>query len=178
MMSRFCKWVLDVLGWEVIGISILQNIDKAVLAVAPHTSSWDFFLALFVRKAYKFDSRFLGKKSLFKPPLKFIFEWLGGYPVDRKHKTDLVKQCIDIFNQHNKFLLALAPEGTRKAGGKFKSGFYHIAQGANVDIILTTFDFEHKKVIFEPCFQLTGDSKVDIAKIEQHFSGIKGKNDL
>ena len=176
MARIFCKWVLDLLGWKVHGIAHIHNTNKAVLVVAPHTSNWDFFLAIFVRNAYEFDSRFLAKASLFTPPLNYLFKWLGGYPVDRKSKSDLVQQCIDIFNNHDRFLLSLAPEGTRKGTGNFKSGFYHIAIGANVDIILTTFDFEHRIVSFEPCFDLTGDVKEDILRIEKYFEGVKGKN--
>jgi len=170
------KGLLRIFGWKVMGSTILKTWDKSVLVVAPHTSNWDFILALVVRKAYDFDSKFLGKASLFRPPFGGIFRWLGGYPVNRQKKSDIVQQSIQIFDQHDRFILALSPEGTRGGNGKFRSGFYHIARGANAQIILVTFDYGKKQVRFENCFALTGNSEEDIPKIEKYFEGVQGKN--
>lgn len=103
--------------------------DKFVIAVIPHTSSWDFPLGLLVRSVMDIDVKYLGKDSLFKGPFGGLFRWLGGYPVDRSKNNNFVDTVIDIFKREEKFSTAIAPEGTRKKVDQLKTGFYYIAKG-------------------------------------------------
>jgi hypothetical protein len=100
---------------------------------------------------------------------------LGGTPVDRSGSHDVVEQVIKIFNTHNEFILALAPEGTRRKVQKLRTGFYYIAKGAGVPIVPTGFDFEKKQIIIgDPLF--TSDNfDQDMEQLLAFYQPIKGK---
>jgi 1-acyl-sn-glycerol-3-phosphate acyltransferase len=59
----------------------------------------------------------------------------------------LVQQVVQEFEKHDHFLLAMSPEGTRKKVERLKTGFYHIANEANVPILPVGFDFLNKEVV-------------------------------
>ncbi len=174
---RLCwNLFLRLQGWKVVG-EFPHYIQKAVLVMAPHTSSWDFVIGLAIRSKLKlYHFKFLGKDSLFKGPFGFFFRKMGGFPVDRSNNNKMVDQVVDLFNSNEQFILALSPEGTRKKVDKLKTGFYHIAQKANVPIILTGFDFGNKEVSFSKPFYLTNNVDADIQQMLQFYSTIKGKN--
>ena len=174
-MSNFCNLILKFFGWSIIGHVQVQNLKKSVIIVGPHTSWIDFPLGIFVRSAAKLPCMYLGKKSLFRPPLGFLFRAFGGYPVDRSHAQNQVAQVIDIFDAHESFSIALSPEGTRRKVKNFKKGFYYIARGAGAAIIMCTFDFKEKEVRFSDPFWPSQDDEKDIKKIEDHYRGIEGK---
>jgi len=149
--------------------------DKAVYVVVPHTSGWDFIIGILTRGATGLKVKFLGKQELFKPPFGFVFRWAGGFPVDRSKRTSLVEQVAAIFNRHEKFAIAVAPEGTRKKVNSLKTGFYYIARIANIPLILVKLDFGNRIVDFSKPFLTTGNFGKDIEKINRHFQGVKGK---
>ena len=59
---------------------------------------------------------------------------MGGMPVDRSKPGGYVRSVIRAFEDADEMALVIAPEGTRSSTGKWRSGFYHIACGANVPI--------------------------------------------
>ena len=118
----------------------------------PHTSNWDFPIGLLTRRAVGVDIKFLGKHSLFIPPFGWLFRWLGGYPVDRRKRTNLVDSVVDIFNQHDEFVISIAPEGTRKKVDALRTGFYYIARKAGIPILLCSFNYQIRTVLFGPLF--------------------------
>jgi 1-acyl-sn-glycerol-3-phosphate acyltransferase len=71
--------------------------------------------------------------------------------------------------------LSLSPEGTRKKVNQWKSGYYYIAQKANVPIIPIAFDYENKQVIIFDAFTITNDFEKDSEYLESLFTSIKGK---
>src|SRR6187402_3414771 len=126
MLRPLYKLIFNLLGWKIVG-DFPPELRKYIVAVAPHTSNWDFPLGVMTRSILRMKkARFLGKDSLFKPPFGWFFRSLGGYPVNRSGHHDVVHQVIDIFNSHDDFILALAPEGTRKKVEKLRTGFYFI----------------------------------------------------
>ncbi len=175
MLSFLSKLILKAFGWKIEG-KYPDNVKKFIIAVIPHTSNWDFILGLLVRKALKKDIKFLGKSSLFKPPYGWLFRMLGGYPVNRKKSTKLVDAVVDIFNKKESFVVTLAPEGTRSKVERLRTGFYYIALGAKVPILLTAFDFEKKEVRFMELFYPEGNKEKDLQHIRDAFTGIKGRN--
>jgi len=100
---------------------------------------------------------------------------MGGYPVDRSGGKNFVDSAIQIINSHEKFLLHISPEGTRKKVDKIKSGWYYIAKGANVPIIMSRFDWEKKEVTFSPPFYVSDDYDKDVEHLISFFKGAKGK---
>ena len=151
------------------------HLNKFVIAVVPHTSYMDFFLGLLIRKVWNEQINFVGKKSLFTFPFGYIFRRLGGEPIDRSKNNDMVSATVKVFQKREKFRLTIAPEGTRKKVEKWKTGFYYIAKGAQVPIVLIAFDFGKKQVkISEP--MLTTDNKeADFKVYESFFKGVVGR---
>ena len=174
MQQLLAWWYFSVRGLKTEG-QFPFELKKSVLVVAPHTHSFDFFLGLGIRKKMHFEFvHFLGKKELFWGIFGFILKQLGGYPVERSKNSNQVDQVVKIFNQKERFHIALSPEGTRKKVNRLKSGFYHIAKNANVPIVMVALDFEHKKVIFAPPFMTSENEKADKQKIVRFFKGILG----
>ncbi|MBK7483041.1 MAG: 1-acyl-sn-glycerol-3-phosphate acyltransferase [Flavobacteriales bacterium] len=118
-----------------------QGLDVYIVVVAPHTSNWDFFVGLAIRNLAAWAMKFLAKNSLFKPPFRWIFRAVGGYPVDRSKHTNLVDAVIAMFDRGEITKVGITPEGTRKYQPDWKTGFHRIATGAKVPIVLCTFDY-------------------------------------
>lgn len=163
------------LGWRINGA--MPDYPKLVIIVAPHTSNWDFLVGLAARSLLRIrKAQFLGKSQLFKPPFGWFFRILGGHPVDRASSHDMVEQVVKIFDRHEKFILAMAPEGTRKKVHKLRTGFYYIARGANVPIVPVGFDFARKQVVVGPTLFTTENMEKDMEIIVSFYRSIKGKN--
>jgi 1-acyl-sn-glycerol-3-phosphate acyltransferase len=153
------------------------HLPKLVVAVAPHTSAWDFIVGLAVRGALKLNYvHFLGKQELFKPPFGFIFRWLGGTPVDRFSKRNMVEQVVDKFNAADRYTIVLSPEGTRKKVDRLRSGFYHIAAGAGAPILMVGFDFGNRKIMLSEPFYPTGNFEDDTKAMLAFWGPIKGRD--
>lgn len=175
-MQRISKFILfNLLGWKVPN-DFPSDIDKYIIIAAPHTSNWDFPIAVLSKFAKGKDINFIGKHTLFKPPFGFIFRAMGGTPVNRSASKNMVQSIIDIFNEKDKFIFAISPEGTRKKVSKWKTGFYHVAIGAKVPVVMATLDFENKQILINEPYYVTGDQKVDFEYFHNYFKDVKGKN--
>ncbi|MCB0550838.1 MAG: 1-acyl-sn-glycerol-3-phosphate acyltransferase [Phaeodactylibacter sp.] len=176
MFRVISNFLLRTMGWEII-TEYEELPRKCVIIAVPHTSNLDFPIGLMVRSVLGFDAKYVGKDSLFKNPiLGAIMRWLGGYPVDRSKRSNFVDAVVDIFDSKEDFIITIAPEGTRKKVDKLKTGFYYIALGAKVPIIMVKFDWEHKEIVFSKPFHPTGDAEADFAFITSYFRGVKGRN--
>ncbi len=172
-MKFISRFLLKLLGWQLI-VDIPLDLKQFIVAVAPHTSSKDFFLGLLVRSAMDRRIFYLGKKELFDSPVGFLFRWTGGKPVDRKQNSGLVQDVARHFKENKDFAIGIAPEGTRKKVTNFKTGFYYMAREANVPIIPCLFDFEHKVVHFMKPFMPTQDAEKDLDALWAIFRDVKG----
>jgi 1-acyl-sn-glycerol-3-phosphate acyltransferase len=161
------RFMMGICGWRVEGN--LPDIPRMVLIVAPHTSNWDFLTGVRVKLAMRMGARFIGKHTLFHGPLGVFMRWLGGVPVDRSAATGFVEETARVVSESERMTLVIAPEGTRKLTGKWKSGFYRIAVAAGVPIVLTGFDYPRKVIFFGPVVHPTGDYEKDLAEIQSHF---------
>jgi len=174
-MRFFWSLYVWITGWK-IDKNFPYHLDKCVLIVAPHTSAWDFIVGLAIRSVLHLEHvKYLGKDSLFKGPFAFIFKNTGGFPVDRFNKHNLVDQVVELFNSHDKFVLALSPEGTRKKTERLRTGFYHIAKNAGVPIVMIGLDFGKKEVTFADPFYTSNDEAGDFKKIITFFAPLQGK---
>ena len=175
-MKSFSSFIFHkLLGWKFQG-NFPSKLKKYIVIAAPHTSWQDFSIAILARNVSGERINFIGKDSLFKGPFGFIFKALGGSPVDRSKNNNLVDAIVDIFENKEEFRLGLSPEGTRKKVDKWKTGFYYIAKGANVPIVMATLDFGNKQVkVSEPYFT-TDDIEKDFEYFHSFFEGVQGKN--
>lgn len=176
MFSWISKGLLRLWGWKITG-HYPSEVDKLVIAVAPHTSNWDFPVGVLVNSAGKYRANYVGKHTIFRWPFGVFFRWLGGIPVDRSKNHNFVSATVEAFHREKRMHLVIAPEGTRTKVERFKTGFYHIARLAEVPICLCTFNWETKEVFFDPkLFWPTSNEDADIAYIWNYFKGIKGRN--
>ena len=159
---------LRLFGWEVVGTDLVLP-PKMVVASAPHTSSWDMPHTLAVAWCHRIRVHWLGKHTLFRWPLGVVMRWLGGVPVDRTSAAGFVEEAARVLRESERMTLVIAPEGTRRRTGKWKSGFYRIAMAAQVPIVLTGFDYPRKVVFFGPLIEPTGDYEKDLERIQSHF---------
>ena len=175
-MKGFARFILfTLLGWKFEG-DFPRDIKKYVVIAAPHTSWVDFPIAILARMSSGLMINFIGKASLFNGPFGFFFRSLGGTPVDRTKSNNLVDAIVDIFNSKEEFRLGLSPEGTRKKVKTWKTGFYYIAKGANVPIVMATLDFEFKQIKISEPFYLTNNKEKDITFLRGFYLNVKGKN--
>jgi 1-acyl-sn-glycerol-3-phosphate acyltransferase len=168
------RCILSLAGWRMEGR--LPMIPKFVLVGAPHTSNWDLPFTLLMAFAFRARIHWMGKKAIFRRPFKGFFQWLGGIPVQRSQSENLVEQSIQQFQQNERLILTIAPAGTRKRVIKWKSGFYHIACGADVPIVLGFLDYRRKVGGFGPLLYPTGNIAVDMKTIRAFYDGVTGKN--
>ncbi|MEM1135058.1 MAG: aminopeptidase, partial [Bacteroidota bacterium] len=171
LLHLFYRYFLWVIGWKIKG-GRPKSIKKYVLTIAHHTSNWDFPIAVAARPLVNVsDARFLGKASLFKSKIGFIFHWLGGTPVDRSKHNKLVDQVAEKYNHYKKYGITIAPEGTRGYVDRWKTGFYHIAKAANVPVLMAFIDYKNKEIGVHPePFYPSEDMEGDIKKIMSFYA--------
>jgi 1-acyl-sn-glycerol-3-phosphate acyltransferase len=173
MRHWLANMVLKLFGWAAEGS--LADQPKCVLIVAPHTSNWDFPVMLLLAVALRLKVTWMGKHTLFRPPFGWIMRRLGGLPIDRGARRNMVEQAVVSFRAHDRLLLAILPEGTRKRTPYWRSGFYHIALGAHVPIALAFADYRRKVGGIGRMIMPSGDIDADMALIRDFYSGIIGK---
>jgi len=171
--STCANKVLDLTGWYCEPIP--ERYTKAVIAYAPHTSNWDFPLLIGARFANKVNVQWAGKSEMFRWPFISALTFLGGVPIERSKSTNMVQTVVNIFNNQERFLYAMSPEGTRKYQDFWRSGFYYIALEANVPIILYCLDYENKRVTIGDVINVTGDIERDLAAIDMVFKDVEPK---
>ena len=167
------RTVLRLLGWKLEGE--VPDLPKFVVAVAPHTSNWDFVVGVAAMFALDFNLAFIGKHTLFRGPFGPVMRWLGGIPVDRASPHGVVGDSIAAFARMERRVLVIAPEGTRSRVAHFKSGFLHIARGAGVPVMLATLDYGARCVRLGPTFAVGEDIEAERARTEAFFAPIRGK---
>ena len=173
-VQRFIgRSVMRLSGWRFAGE--LPDLPKFVIAVAPHTSNWDFVIGVMTLFSLDIKLNFIGKHTLFRGMFGRWLRSLGGIPADRTKANGLVGDVVDAFNANDRLIVALSPEGTRTLAKGFKTGFLHIAVGANVPIVLAYFDFPNRTVGFGPLFTPTGDIERDLKFVLDFYKPIRGK---
>ncbi len=165
---------LRAIGWKKVGMFPADTGPYVVIA-APHTSNWDFPLMLAMAFLLRSPMAWMGKDALFAFPFGRISRWLGGLPIDRKRANGVVPRSIDLLQSGVVNRLVIPAEGTRAWTPYWKSGFYHIARGAGVPVVLSFLDYETKTGGIGPTVILTGDASVDMARIREFYGTMKGK---
>ena len=167
-LGLFFRLAARLAGWKIIGD--VPNYPKIVLIGAPHTSNWDYLLFLYGITAKRLRINVLIKNTLFWPPLGTILRFLGGIPINRTKSYNVIKQGIEFINAVDETIILIMPEGTRSYTEKWKSGFYHIAYGAKVPLILAKVDAKNKAILVGEEFPISGDYEKDIIQIQARFA--------
>jgi len=172
------SWLfLKLIGWKLEGRPPTE--PKYVLIAVPHTTNWDFPITLAMAFVFDFEIFWMGKDSLFKGWKGPVMRWMGGIAIDRSSSNNVVEQTIEAFNNNERLVVTIPPEGTRSKVDKWKTGFYYIAKGANIPVVMFAFDFENKQIIIAPPYYLTDDMNADMNHFYDFYRDIKGaKPDL
>jgi len=173
MIRKLFEWIWKTWGWKLEGIDP-ETVPKKIYVVLPHTSNWDFPVGYLLKVWKPLDVRWIAKSSLFWGPLGPLARRMGGISVDRDRARNFVTTMIELYNKHDVFSTAIAPEGTRKRVDRLKTGFYRIAVGAQVPIIYTKFDWKNKIVHFaEP--RIAADTvEEELAYLAEYFKDVVG----
>ena len=178
MGNAFTRWlgdmILKLMGWKVAGK--LANEKQAVLIGGPHTSNQDLFLALGCALSVGLKFSWMMKKEAFFWPLGGLWKALGGIPIDRKAKLDIVGQMKEFLASQDKVWLGLTPEGTRSKVERYKTGYLRIAMGTNTPVFIVGVDGRDQTVTLDKIWELTGDIEADNAAIKSYiettYSGV------
>ena len=168
LTRRLGAAVMRLTGWKFSG-ELFPDQKKFVCIVAPHTSNWDFPTGIAAMFAIGIRVSFLGKDTLFKFPLGLVMRFLGGFPVDRASKSDVVTQTVELVERSERIIITLAPEGTRRAVMQWRTGFWWIAHKAKIPIVPIVLDFSTREIRVHPLFHTTGDADRDVATLRAHF---------
>lgn len=171
----FSKMVLALTGWKVVG-EIPPQVKKCVVIGAPHTSNWDFPVFLMTAFTLKLNAHWMGKHTLFRFPIRSLMTWLGGIPVRREIRDDMVAKATEMFHTSDELIIALSPEGTRKATARWHTGFWHIAQKAKVPIYLAFVDFGTKQCGVYGELHTSGNVEDDMKWIKHFYSRFQGRH--
>ena len=163
------------MGWKITNV-IPPGTMKCVIAVAPHTSYWDFVIGRLAYWVMGVKASFLIKKEAFKFPIKRFLMHMGGIPVDRGRSSKMVDQIVDLFDKSEKLVIVITPEGTRKPVKHWKKGFYIIAQRANVPIALGYLDYSRKEGGVGKVVYPDGNMDSQMKEIIEFYRGMKGKH--
>ncbi len=174
LLRRTASLFLRIVGWRMEGQ--FPDIPKCVMIAAPHTSNWDLPLLLFLAFFFQTKLYFTLKDATFRWPFGGFFGWLGGIPIDRTKSSGVVEQSIQAFRENQELVLVVPPSGTRSKVLYWKTGFYHIASGANVPIVCGFLDYRRKVGGVGPMVTPTGDIEADMQTIRAFYATITGKH--
>ena len=102
--------------------------------------------------------------------------WLGGIPLNREASKNFVDASIETYANNDNLIFAIAPEGTRASVERWKTGFYHMAKGANVPLALAYFDFATRTGGIGKMLNTTDNMDADMQAIADFYRPVTGKN--
>lgn len=171
---RLCRWILRQCGWRLAGR--FPDEPRVVLIAAPHTSWWDGVWAMLFKVAIGVDVRFVAKRELFRGPLGWALHRLGAIPIERSGADGLVGQTVARFREQQDLWFGIAPEGTRKRGLPWKTGFWHIARKAGVPIVPVYFDYPTRTIGVGPVFRPGADVSIDLDALKAFYRPFRGRH--
>lgn len=175
MIQRLARWLLyDWLDFSV--VETVEKPNKYIIALAPHTSNWDFVLGQLFAYATGNHSAFLMKKEWFIWPLSLLWRKMGGIPVCRDKKTSMTDAIAQAARQSDSFRLCVTPEGTRQLQPQWKRGFYYIALKADIPILLYGLDYKRRRIECSKKILPTGDLEAQMPEIKRYFEQFTGKH--
>ena len=174
LLRKIARFGINISGWTIKGM--VPDEERIVIIAAPHTSNWDFVLAMLAIFGLNIKLRWLGKHSIFKPGFKNFFKWLGGIPVYRDNPSNLIDNVVKIVKREKSIVIAMTPEGTRKKVKRWKTGFLRIAKQTHSKILLISIDAPTKSIEIGKVFNPTGNSEDDLAFIQKYYSSFRGIN--
>lgn len=170
------RWLYLLVWWHWRGWKLSQNLpdlDQFVLIGAPHTTNWDYAHFLAGVATVKRRPYVTVKKELFFPPIGWFLRLFGGIPIDRGAGIGVVDQMVARLEAQKRLILVFTPDGTRSYRDHWKTGFYYVAEAADVPIVMAALNYHDKTVYISEPFYPTGDIEADF-EVFQDFYGQYG----
>ena len=145
MKKLIAKLILKIIGWKVVLEGDVNNLNRCILVVAPHTANSEYILGNLAYWSLEKPLKVIIKDAHTKAWYGPIVKALGGVGIDRSQKHDLIKYVVNEFKKDD-FSLVITPEGTRSWVPKWRKGFYHMAIAAKVPIVVAAGDFRTKQI--------------------------------
>ncbi len=169
--SALLAWIgrcgLRLVGWRVTGA--LPNTDKLIVIAAPHRSNWDWVIGVCGLWALRLKFSYFIKEAVMVWPLSILIRKTGGIPIDRSNPKGLTDQVIQAFDQAEKFYFAITPEGTRKKGVPWKTGFLRIAYASDVPVVPMVIDYQSKEFKLHAPFKLSKETEADLDTVLEFY---------
>ena len=173
LSQRIALFLIRLTGWKL--VANLPPTGKFVMVGAPHTSNWDLWHALLIMYGAGIRFNWIGKDTLFRWPLGVLLRRLRGIPVNRRSRTNFVQQVVNLFNERQSLVIAIAPEGTRSRVDGWRTGFYYIALGAEAPIGLGYVDYKKRELGVGGWLTPSGDIEADFAQIKAFYEDKQGR---
>ena len=174
MIQKFCAFLLyKIFRWKLSG-EVPHHLPRLVFVCLPHTSYWDFIIAVLFIKAENIKATIFGKDGFYFFPLTLGYKYFRVVPIKRNQKNNFVSQASELYADGKPLWTAMAPEGTRSKMNHLKSGYYYLAKTADVPIVPVGIDFIKKCVVFETPRKVLESFELDqqaLIEFSQKFSG-------
>lgn len=178
MLKLLAQLIFFFSGWK-LDPSSPRHIRRAVMIAAPHTSNWDIVYARAACELLELPVKFTIKKEWVNSPIGLILRPLGAIAIDRDYrngkKVSMTQTMTELFGQHKELIVLVTPEGTRQYAPKWKTGFYRVAEGANVPVLLGYLDYQKKVAGVGPAMYPTGNMEADIKRIKDFYRTVVGR---
>jgi len=172
MLKCIARFLFILHGWSFPEGPIPKETERCMFVFAPHTSNWDWYYGTLFIWANGLKMKVAIKKFWMRFPLNLVIRPLGGVAVDRKRSDGRAKQIeamADIFKRYEKACFVITPEGTRGPQKRWKTGFYYIAQQAEVPIVTLSADFPNRTVKFGPIYNPNEQTLEEVMRSMMQF---------
>lgn len=177
MVRLLCALYLKITGWKFVNY-ISDDVRSFVALGVPHTSNYDILPGIAATRLMKRNAKFVIKSEWVKFPFSLVMKPAGALGLDREKlkdgKKNTTEAMADLFKDFKELVILIAPEGTRSPRKEWKTGFYFIAQKANVPIALGFADYVKKEYGLGKIIYPT-DFEKDMKEIMDFYRPIIGK---
>ncbi len=174
-VQRLCRGVLRLFGWRLDRWAVPDDVKKILVIGEHHTSNLDSILMIIMVAAMGRRLNWLVKHELNQPIIGSLIRATGGIFVNRHHPSGTVGHVIEIFNARDEMFLVLAPSATRSKTDRWRTGFYYMANGADVPVGLGYLDYVQKCAGIGEVIRLSGDIALDEAHFQAFYQHITAR---
>lgn len=175
-MKRFLAHIwFRISGWKLKMYTEVSKEKTLVMIAAPHTSNWDFIYTMCAFWLMGINLKFFIKDSYTNGFFGFLFKYLGAIGVDRSKANNMVDYTVDQMKVLHPIVILIPAEGSRSRVDKWKTGFYHIAKKAAVDVALGYMDYDKKEVGVLKIVHPSDHFETDMDIIEKAYASISPK---
>lgn len=175
-VQRLCRAITRLIGWRVSAWALPDDVKKVVVIGEHHTANLDSFLMVLIVAAMGRRLSWLVKHELDLPVIGWMIRQTGGIFVNRHHPNGTVGHVVEIINASDQMFLALAPSATRARTDHWRTGFYHMATGANVPVALGFLDYATKSAGIGKVMALSGDMAADAEVFRAFYAGVTARH--